>query len=104
MIRKALFLALVAVAGTASAEYSFEVVNNADSRIVGLEASEDGETWGKFDIGKGIPVGGSTTLVWDQSTDDSGCAWWFKAHYADGAESEPAAFDFCEDDLVLEFN
>lgn len=97
-------LALAFASGAALAEYSFVVNNNTDSKIVGIVVSEDGERWGPFDIGKGIPAGASATLVWDASTDESGCEWWFRATFADGSESEDVAFDFCEEGLELEFN
>ena len=104
MIKKLLFLALAALPFSASAEYSFDVQNNTDSAIVALEVSEDGKKWGKFNIGKGIRSGATSKLVWDSSTDDSGCEWYFKAKFNDGTESEVTSFDFCEEDLVLEFN
>lgn len=102
---KKLLIALLACAALpVHAEYSFEVENNTDWRIVALEASEDGKSWGKFDIGRGIASGDSTTLVWGEHTDDSGCEWYFRAQYSDGTWSEAAAFDFCEEDLVLSFD
>ena len=60
--------------------------------------------YGYFDIGGGIAVGKSISLVWDKSTDDSDCEWYFKAVFADKSESEPVAFDFCEDELELVFD
>ena len=104
MIKQFVFLTLASLSFSASADYSFEVQNNTDYTIVSLEASEDGRKWGKFNIGKGIKSGYSTTLTWAESTDDSGCEWYFKAKFNDGTESEPMAFDFCEEELVLEFN
>lgn len=104
MLKQIVFVILASMSFSASAEYSFEVANNTDSDIVGLVVSEDGETWGKFNIGKGIKAGTTTKLVWDSSTDDSGCEWYFMAGFADGSDSEVTSFDFCEEDLVLEFN
>jgi hypothetical protein len=96
-------LSFAASRSIAANEYKFKVVNKTDATITKLFASENGKKWGSFDIGKGIRSGATMELVWDQSTDNSGCEWWFKAHFADGSDSEPVKFDFCEDDLVLEF-
>ncbi len=98
-----LTLALFACIGGANA-YEFNITNSTKSKIVGVEASEDGKTWGKFDMGKGLAAGASTTITWDASTDDSVCEWQVRASYADGSESEPAKFDFCEKDLEIEFS
>lgn len=98
-----LAVALFACIGGANA-YEFNITNSTKSKITSVEASEDGKTWGKFDMGKGLAAGASTTITWDASTDDSGCEWQVKASYADGSESEPAAFDFCEKDLEIEFS
>lgn len=95
-------LALVVCASTASA-YEFVVSNKTSVKITGIQASEDGKTWGAFDVKGGVAAGADMNLVWSSETDDSGCEWQVKALYADGSESEPAPFDFCEDDLVLEF-
>lgn len=85
-------------------EYKFKVTNNTDAKIVKLLASEDGEKYGFFDIGAGIGIGKSMELVWDKSTDDSSCEWYFKAVFADGSESEAKDFDFCEENLELVFD
>ncbi len=87
-----------------SNDYSFKVTNNTDAKIVKLLASEDGTKYGFFSIGAGIAVGKSMTLVWDKSTDESGCEWYFKAVFADNSESEAVPFDFCEDELELVFD
>ena len=87
-----------------SDEYSFKVFNNTKSTIKKLLVSEDGKKYGYFDIGKGIAAGKSVTLVWDKSTNDEECVQYFKAVYADGTESQPAKFDFCEDELELVFD
>jgi hypothetical protein len=84
-------------------EYSYKVHNKSRSTITALLASEDGKTYGAFDIGKGIPPGQTVTLVWDKSTDEGNCEQWIKAKFADGGVSPAAKFDFCEKDLVLEF-
>lgn len=85
-------------------EYSFKVFNNTDAAIVKLLVSEDGKKYGYFDIGKGIAAGASATLVWDKSTNSEKCVQFFKAVFSDKSESEPVRFDFCEEDLELEFN
>lgn len=92
------------ITGIASAdEFKFKVRNNSGQAIKQLLVSEDGKTFGKFDIGSGIKAGATVELVWDQSTNDESCEQTFKVVFADGEESEAADFNFCEDDLVLEF-
>ena len=83
--------------------YKFKVHNTTDETITKLHASPDGKTYGNFDIGKGIKPGQTVTLVWDKSTDEGECEHYFKATFSDGEESEAVKFDFCEDDLTLEF-
>ena len=90
-------------AQAADSEYSFKVHNNTDSAIKQLLVSETGAEYGFFDIGAGIAAGQTETLVWDNSTNDESCEQWFKAVFADGEESEPVKFTFCEDNLELEF-
>jgi hypothetical protein len=104
MQRLALAALLTLVAGPAFAEYSFEVGNNTGSDITAIEVSEDGVSWGKFDIGEGIAAGESASLVWAEHTDDSGCEWQFRATFDDGSVSEPVPFDFCEENLELSFD
>jgi hypothetical protein len=84
-------------------EYTYKVHNKSSSKIVALYASEDGEEYGQFDIGSGIAAGATVTLVWDKSTDDGNCEQWIKAKFADGGMSPATKFDFCEKNLVLEF-
>jgi hypothetical protein len=104
MPRLLIALALAALSSSAMAEYSFDVSNNSDQRIIAIEASEDGSNWGEFDIGSGIPSGETMTLVWDSSTDDGNCEWEFRATFAEGHVSEPSVIDFCEGDLEIEFD
>jgi hypothetical protein len=85
-------------------EYSFKVTNKTKIGITKILASEDGEKYGFFDIGKGIKPGETITLIWDKSTDESNCGWYFKAVFTDGEESEAVDFDFCEDSLELVFD
>ncbi len=87
----------------AEGSYSFKVHNTTKDAIKKLLASEDGKTYGNFDIGSGIPAGKTVTMAWDKSTDEGNCEQWFKAVFDDGEESEAVKFDFCEEDLVLEF-
>lgn len=85
-------------------EYTFKVHNTTETKIMKLLASEDGKDYGNFDIGEeGVAPGKTMTLKWDKSTDDKSCKWYFKAVFSDGEESEPVQFDFCEEDLELEF-
>lgn len=96
-------LVLAAVSTSAFADYEFQIENNTDSRIDAIVVSEDGEDWGAFDIGGGIPAGATADMVWDSSTNGSGCVWYFMASFADGSESDLVEFDFCEDELVIHF-
>jgi hypothetical protein len=86
-----------------AAEFSFTATNTTRSVITEILVSEDKSEWGYFDIGSGIKPGKTTNLVWDQSTNSESCNQWVKASYADGSESEPAKFDFCEDGLEIDF-
>jgi len=92
-------------AGSARAadEYSFTVENKTSDVIKKVLVSEDGKTYGPFDIGKGIKPGQTVTLVWDTSTNDQACKQWVKAVYDDGSETKPAKFDFCEKGLEIVF-
>jgi hypothetical protein len=82
--------------------YTFKVHNKGQNKIVKLLASEDGKEYGNFDIGDGIAPGETATLVWDKSTDNGACEWYFKAQFDDNEESQPVKFDFCDKDLLLE--
>jgi hypothetical protein len=84
-------------------EFKFKVTNNTKSVITKILVSEDGNKYGFFDIGKGIKPGQTAELVWDKSTNNEACKQHVKAVYADGSESAPAMFDFCESDVALEF-
>lgn len=95
--------ALLALPAAAAEEYSFKVHNNTDSAIKKILVSEDGKKYGFFDIGAGIPAGKTATLTWDESTNGEDCEQYFKAVFANGEESEPQKFDFCEGDVTLEF-
>jgi hypothetical protein len=87
----------------AFAAFTFKVHNTTKHKITKLLASEDGKSYGEFEIGKGIKAGETVELQWDKSTDNGKCKQWFKAVFDDGEESEAEQFDFCEEDLVLEF-
>lgn len=101
-----LAIALTAVGVSTSAkaeEYSFTASNTTASTITKIFVSENKKDWGYFEIGSGIKPGKTVNLEWDQSTNSENCSQWVKATYADGSESEPAKFDFCEDGLELNF-
>ena len=87
-----------------NAEYKFKVHNNTKVDIKKIMVSQDGKKWGYFDVGSGIKAGATEELVWDKSTDNEGCEQYVKAVFANGEESEPVKFDFCEKGLVLEFS
>jgi hypothetical protein len=84
-------------------DYSFKVHNNTKETITKILVSEDGETYGYFDIGDGIKAGDTETLTWHKSTNSQACKQWFKAVWASGEEGKPVQFNFCEKDLILEF-
>ena len=85
-------------------QYTFTVRNHNVQRITKLLASEDGKNYSKFDLGKeGIDVGETMKLNWDKSTNKSGCKWYIKAVYADKSVGDAVQFDFCEEDLVIDF-
>lgn len=84
-------------------QYAFKVKNANVQRITKLLASEDGKKYLDFDIGKGIDVDEIVTLNWDKSTNKSGCEWYLKAVYADKSVGEAVQFNFCEEDLIIEF-
>ncbi len=94
---------LLATTMTAQASDSFVAHNTTKVAIKQMLVSQDGKTWGGFDIGKGIAAGESVTLVWADSTNDESCKQFVKAVFADGEEGEPVKFDFCEKGLELEF-
>jgi hypothetical protein len=96
-------LVVTAMSVQAEEGYSFKAHNTTKVAIKQMLVSEDGKKWGGFDIGSGIAAGETVTLVWDSSTDNSGCKWFVKAVFADGEEGEPTTFDFCEKGLELEF-
>lgn len=97
------FLSVAVQAQAADSEYSFKVHNTTKNTITKILVSQDGKSWGEFDVGKGIAAGASETLVWDSSTNNEACKQSVKAVYDDGSESAPAKFDFCEKGLELEF-
>jgi len=100
----ALFVALIGSIQTVKAEsYTFSLTNTTEDKMVKLLVSEDGKQWSYFNIGDGIAPGESAQLEWDESTNNQGCEQKVKAVYDDGSESEVAEFDFCEEDLELEF-
>jgi hypothetical protein len=43
-------------------------------------------------------------MVWAESTNSGSCEQYFKAVFADGSESAAQKFDFCEEDLTLDFS
>ena len=92
----------VLATGALAAEFSFTATNTTGSAVTEVLVSENKTDWGYFDIGSGIAPGATVNLVWSQSTNGEACEQWVKAVFADGSESEPAMFDFCEDGLELD--
>ena len=67
--------------------YAFTVHNTTNDKITKLLASEDGEHYGSFDVGRvGIGPGQTVSLNWDKSTNNSNCEWFIKAVFDDGSE------------------
>jgi hypothetical protein len=103
-----LSLSLLSMIGLSSSalaepgEYSFKVENTSKLTVKTVLVSQDGKKYIHFNCGDGIKPGATMKLVWDKSTDNQECKQWMKALYSDGSESEPAKFDFCEADLVIE--
>ena len=84
-------------------EYSFVLHNTTQEKITALMVSEDGEKWGKFDIGDGLKAGDSAKFVWDKKTNSQACEQFVKAEFEDGKESQPVKHDFCKEGLELGF-
>jgi hypothetical protein len=84
-------------------EYSFKVHNNTEETITKILVSEDGKTYGFFDIGDGIKAGDTETLTWNKESEGESCKQWFKAVWESGKEGKPVQFNFCEKGLTLEF-
>ncbi len=105
MLLSLAFVLVCASAGFAQSDdsYTFKVHNNTNMAIKQILVSEDGDEYKYFEIGAGIGIGKTVTLVWDESTDDESCTQYFKAVFSNGEVSEPVIFDFCEEGLVLEF-
>jgi hypothetical protein len=83
--------------------YSFDVYNSTSNAITKILVSEGGKNWGEFNIGRGINPGATVSLMWDENTNNENCKQQIIAVFNDGSKTEPAIFDFCEQDLVLEF-
>jgi len=84
-------------------EYSFVLHNSTKEKITGLMVSEDGEKWGKFDVGAGLNPGESAKFVWNKETNSQGCEQLVKAEFEGGSESKPVKHDFCKEGLELGF-
>jgi hypothetical protein len=91
------------IAKASAEDYSFKVHNKTKTKITKILVSETGKNYAPFDIGSGIGAGKKATLVWDKSTNSENCEQFVKAVYSDGSESEPTKFDFCEENLEIEF-
>ncbi|WP_019499066.1 hypothetical protein [Pseudanabaena sp. PCC 6802] len=99
-----LALSTVALPNAASAEqWYFYVRNNSSAAIKQLLVSENGSSWGYFDIGSGVGVGAQAKMIWDSSTNNQGCSQLIKAVFSDGSESQPSRIDFCKnlDDPIV---
>lgn len=105
IVLAAALVLMSATLGFANAnEYKFKVHNNTKQDIKKLQVSQDGKNWGYFDIGDGIKAGDTDELIWAKSTDNENCEQYFRVQFANGDWSDAVKFDFCEKNLVLEFN
>ena len=84
-------------------DYTFILHNTTKEKITALMVSEDGEKWGKFDIGDGLKAGDSAKFVWDKSTHNQECEQFVKCVFEGGSESQPVKHDFCKEGLELGF-
>ena len=82
---------------------SFRVHNKSNLKIVKLLVSQDGVEYGHFNIGAGIKAGATILLAWEAGTEDETCEQYVKAVFSEGSESEPTQFNFCEENLEIEF-
>jgi hypothetical protein len=99
-----LTVSFAALPNPASAnQWYFYVQNAAGSAMKQILVSEDGSSWGYFNIGSGIAAGSQEKLIWDSSTNSQGCTQWIKAVFDDGSESKPSQIDFCKnlDDPIV---
>ncbi|AFY37823.1 hypothetical protein Lepto7376_1480 [[Leptolyngbya] sp. PCC 7376] len=82
----------------ATEQFTFVVTNQTEDDLIAIQASEDEEVWGDFDLGgQAIAPGESLTLAWDESTNDSSCEWLLQGVFTDGSVVGPKWFDFCEE-------
>lgn len=85
--------------------YTFRLMNKTDKDITVVAAAdaEGGESMGTFDLENGkIEAGDTATLVWDESTNNTGCNWAITVGFDDGSVAEPEIVDFCEENVSLE--
>lgn len=99
----AVILPRIVIAADDESEYSFVLHNTTKEKITGLMVSEDGEKWGKFDVGEGLNAGESAKFTWNKSTNSQACEQFVKAEFEDGSESKPVKHDFCKEGLELGF-
>ncbi len=84
--------------------YQFTLTNNTGKTITVVAAAdaEGGESMGTFDLEDGkIEDGATVTLVWDESTNNTGCNWAITVGFEDGSVAEPAIVDFCAANVEL---
>ena len=93
------------ISAKATVDYKFKIHNNTRTKITAVQVREEGtKDWGDFDIGDGVAAGATEEMVWDKTTDNSKCNWFFRAKFSNGEWSDAVKFDFCEKNLVIEFN
>jgi hypothetical protein len=105
-INKLIYVGIISslfIVGANAEDVSFKVTNTTNSLIKEVLVSQDAKEWGFFDIGQGIKPGEEITLIWSEDSSNENCKQYIKAVWKDKSESEPVKFDFCEDNLELEF-
>ncbi|MDB9515074.1 hypothetical protein PN499_28120 [Kamptonema animale CS-326] len=86
---------------TKAEEFRFTIQNNSDVAVSQVLVSEDGETWGYFNLDSNIAPDTEGEMVWGEHTNHEACSQWIKIGYVDGTITEPAKFDFCENPTLV---
>ncbi|MEO7323439.1 MAG: hypothetical protein ABIW82_01275 [Dokdonella sp.] len=89
-------LALPALRVSAADQWHFKLKNATESRIVKLQVCEDKKEWGDFDVGRGIAVRKTETMVWDVSTDNEDRKQRIRVKFSDATYSEPSKRNVCK--------
>lgn len=85
-------------------QYKFTLTNKTDKTITVVAAAdaEGGDSVGTFDLENGkIEPGQEVTLVWHESTNNTGCKWAITVGFEDESVAEPSIVDFCAENVEL---